>query len=431
MINSNIESIKNKIKSDFPVVINDVVYNLYGEIEVIRKGTNRYKYLVTMVDNDGYKYKIDYNSVRNAKSENRLLARFFKGNLFTYDNINHYCYTNNIDLYIDGFGLPVKGYAKETLNFVDSFGNIVRTDWNHIQQKNIDHNKVTTIKNRIILNKEEATKIIKEMAKMYDRPLLQSDFEKVATSRTSIGIRVIWRIWGTFTNMINDLGLELHDTYFKPNAENYKSHEEVMGIIKTTCMDVVKSGRNVVMFNDFQDHGINSIATIRRHCSLDNIELNDILVKYGCKLQAAGNGMNYIFQDNEKVVSRYEYDFSLFLRSHGFEFGKTYFRNIYYKTLDKEYRGSMTCDYKIIFENKIVYIELAGILGNKEYQDAYLNNTVIKSKSKEEYRQKLNKKREIFERNGLEHCILLPFEMNEEKYNEILVKYQGEIKICA
>ena len=58
--------------------------------------------------------------------------------------------------------------------------------------------------------------------------------------------------------------------------------------------------------------------------------------------------------------------------------------------------------------------------------DDYRNNTQLKSKSKEEYRLKLNQKREMFERNNLEYYILLPDEMNEETYKNILKKYLKE-----
>lgn len=140
----------------------------------------------------------------------------------------------------------------------------------------------------------------------------------------------------------------------------------------------------------------------------------------GFELQTSGNGMNYSFDDGEKTVSKYEYDFSLFLRKNGFEYNKTYYRNIYYKDLDNEYTGNMNCDYCIDFNGKLVYIELAGILGNKEHQNAYRNNLKIKSKSKELYRQSLNKKREIFERNNLNYYILLPDEMNVDNYKNII-----------
>ena len=65
--------------------------------------------------------------------------------------------------------------------------------------------------------------------------------------------------------------------------------------------------------------------------------------------------------------------------------------------------------------------------GNKGHQEAYRNNIPIKSKSKELYRQKLYQKRDIFERNGLDHYILLPDEMNEETYKNILNKYLKEV----
>lgn len=84
------------------------------------------------------------------------------------------------------------------------------------------------------------------------------------------------------------------------------------------------------------------------------------------------------------------------------------------------------CDYCIDFNGQLVYIELAGILCNNEHQEAYRSNTPINSKSKEEYRLKLNQKREIFERNNLEYYILLPNEMNEETYKNILNKYLNE-----
>ena len=136
--------------------------------------------------------------------------------------------------------------------------------------------------------------------------------------------------------------------------------------------------------------------------------------------------MNYKFEDGENVVSFYEYEFSSFLRDNGFIFSQTYFRNIPYKDLDNLYKGKMNCDYEIILNGNKIYIELAGILGNKEHQKAYRNNIKINSKSKELYRQKLYQKRDIFERNNLAYYILLPDEMNIQTYKNILNKRLGE-----
>lgn len=418
------------IKSKFPMDVLGTTFYL-TDVEVCKRANNKHnKYVVDMYDEFGYKYKTDYNFVLSSIKNGSQLSRFFKRNPYTYDNINLYCKLNNIDLSIDGTGLPVSGYARELLDFVDSKGNIVRTSWNHITTYKIKcktPDEVTRMKNKVYMHKEKAIPIIKNKEKEFGRPLLQSDFEGVETTDTSIGIRVIWRIWGTFNNMIDELELIKHDSFYRPNDANYTPHEEVMGFIKEVCEKVKSTGRNTVMYSDFAEHSNLDITKFRRHCTVDNTTLNDVVKLYGCELQRSGNGMNHRFEDGEFTVSKYEYDFSQFLRSNGFEYGITYFRNIYYKKLDKEYKGNMNCDYCIDFNGRLVYIELAGILGNKEHQEAYRNNTPLKSKSKEEYRQKLNQKREMFERNNLEYYILLPDEMNKNTYKNILNKYLKEV----
>lgn len=379
--------------------------------------------LISCIDQYGYKYQFDTKTFSSIQGYSSNPCRFFKRNPYTYENINLYCKQNNIDLFIDGTNLPTADCARELLDFVDSKGNIIKTSWNHISKYKIKcktQDEVINIKNRLYMSKEQAIPIIKRKEKEVGRPLLQSDFEGVQTTNTSIGIRVIWRLWGTFNNMIDELGLIKHDYFYKPNDKNYVPHEDIMLMIKDVCEKIKCTGRDIIMYSDFEDNTGLDITKIRRHCALEDTTLNDVVKLYGCKLQSSGNGMNYIFSDGEKTVSKYEYDFSIFLRENGFEYNKTYYRNIYYKNLDNEYAGNMNCDYCIDFSGNLVYIELAGILGNKKYQNAYRNNTPINSKSKELYRQSLNRKREIFEKNNLNYYILLPDEMNVENYKNII-----------
>lgn len=418
------------IYNSFPMNIHGTTFYI-NNIELSKKSDKKHnKYIVDMYDEYGYKYKINYDSVIACIRNGSQLNRFFKRNPYTYDNINLYCKLNNIDLYINGNGLPVSGYARELLNFYDSNGNIVKTSWNYISNHKIKcetQEDAVKLKNKMYMSKEQAIPIILARAEELQRPLLQRDFEGVETTENTIGIRVIWRIWGNFGNMIKELGLPEHDYFYKPFDKNYKPHEEILDDIRIVCEKVKSEDRNIVMYSDFKKLFDLELSTIRRHCELENTTLNEIVKMYGCELQQCGNGMNHTFNDGEKVVSRYEYDFSNFLRNNGFEYNKSYFRNIYYSNFDEEYDGNMNCDYCIDFNGQLVYIELAGILGNKQHQDAYRNNIPIKSKSKEEYRQKLNQKREIFERNNLEYYILLPDEMNEDTYKNILKKYLKEV----
>lgn len=423
-----------ELKSLFPIQFNEDIslYMLNEDIEIVQN-KNGYKYIFNIVDNEGYKYRQDYHHVISSRSYAKRPCRFFCNNPYTYDNINNFCRLNDLDLCIDGKGLPLSGYAREKLNFLTSNKDSVVVSWNEIQRSPF---RYKNNKKQVMAEKFEETHMTKDKAipiilikqKEVGRPLIQSDFLGTKTTDTTIGIRIIRRIWGTFTEMLKDLELPVHDTYYKPYDKYYKPHDEIMNSIKTVCDKVKESGRTTVTYSDFNNFvNISEISTVRRHCNLDGLELNDVIKSYGCKLQRAGNGMNHRFEDGEKVVSKYEYDFSKFLRDNGLIYNKDYFRNIYYKKLDSEYKGNINCDYYITFNGMNTYIELAGILGNKEHQEAYKNNTVIKSKSKEEYRNKLNLKREIFERNNLRYYILLKDDMNENNYKIIFDKYLKEV----
>lgn len=421
-------------KNMFPYKYNEniTLYLLNDDVKVTIDSRNTRDYYFNMIDNEGYKYYQNIHHIMSSSSYAKCPARFFANNPYTYDNINHYFELNDVDLFIDGTNLPVSGCARKKFNFVKKDGEIICTTWNQIQHHTFRYKRnYNEIKQKIFedthMTKEKAIPIIMAKYDELKRPLLQRDFEGVETSDNTIGIRVIWRIWGTFTNIIKELGLPEHDYYFKPFDKNYHPHDEVISSVKTVCEKVKSMGRTTVMYSDFKENIDIEISTIRRHCELDGITLNTLIEKYGCKLQQAGNGLNYTFDNGEKIVSKYEYDFSNFLRKHGLIYKIDYYRDVPYRNLDSTYSGNMNCDYLIILNGKKVYIELAGILGNKAHQEAYRNNISINSKSKELYRQKLNQKREIFENNGLEYYILLPDEMNEKTYENILNKYLKEV----
>ena len=428
-----IEEHSEMIRNSFPFQYskNTTLFLINDSVEFIKaSGKEGNKYIIHLVDNEGYKYRVDYHHLKSSHKIYKNPNRFFMNNPYTYENINTFCRNNNIDLKIDGSNLPVKGYAREKLNFYNSNGEIIKVSWNEISTNTFRYQRGYEDKKKQkhddkLMTKEKAIPLILEKYNELQRPLVQRDF---MNSNSLIGIHPIRDIWGTFTEMLRDLNLPEHDTYHKPFDKNYRPHEEIMESIKTVCETVKSQGRNTVLYTDFKEIAdISEVSTIRRHCELDGTTLRDVVKSYGCELQQAGNGMNHRFEDGEYTTSKYEYDFSQFLRDNGFEYGKTYFRNIYYKKIDNEYNGNMNCDYCIDFNGQLVYIELAGILGNREHQDAYRNNTPLKSKSKEEYRQKLNQKRKMFERNNLEYYILLKDEMNENTYKNILNKYLKEV----
>lgn len=412
-------------KSKFPISINELTYNICGNIDVTYKNGGHHLYWFNLVDNYGYKYYVNYNNVVVAQRNQTQFKRFFKGNKYTYENINLFCKINKIDLHIDGKGLSYIGLATTPLSFYNSNNEETITTWNRIRKiasTNSDSDCIK-VKTRIQLEKKNVENIIKEKEKELGRPLLQSDFEHTETTQNSVGIRTIFNIWGNFTNMINDLGLQSHNTYFKPNSKYFISHEEVMKHIRNVCDIALSENRNIVFINEFLTDKISNDRKLYSHCRLENTTLRDYIKKCGCILQSCGVGFNYIFDDGEKVVSSYEYEFSKYLRKSGFVYNNDYFRDVLYSDIDKTYDGKINCDYKIVINEQIYYFELAGILSNTAHQNCYLTNTkIINSKSKEQYRLKLNEKRNIFERNNLNYFILLSKDMNIENYKKIFDK---------
>ena len=412
---------KERIINTFPLEKNGRIYNL---ISIDEYSDKKRTYYVSVIDNEGYKYKSYFNVITD-KVYHKNHKRFFYHNPYTKDNIDNFMKLNNIcDLKILD---DIYSCTATTLMNVEIKGRIYKISWNDIsnnpEKYNVDNiDNFTDCVNSKKITKDEVIKIVLEMYKNKGSALLQDDFDG-KTTENHVGIRLIEKYFGTLVNMQKELGLPI------PSDLRILNDDEALLEIKNVCEKVYQiEKRKIVTYNDFKKYG--SYSDTRRYSEpckkLKGLSFREYISSLGFELQKAGNGMNYKFDDGEVTTSLYEYEFSNFLRNNGFEYGKTYFRNIYYKNLDDKYKGNMNCDYCIDFNGQLVYIELAGILGNKEHQEAYRNNTPLKSKSKEEYRLKLNQKREMFERNNLEYYILLPDEMNEETYKNILKKYLKE-----
>lgn len=278
---------------------------------------------------------------------------------------------------------------------------------------------------RNTLTKEECIAIILDMQSNLDRPLMYDDFR--GSGKNHIGITQIIKYWGTVNKMKEELGLTIIQDSMTDKAISSKDEFEQL------CVDYVeyllKNNITSIVTKDMDDkNGFPNYFAFNKYSEkYFGVQITEYLeTNFGISFGRRGMGKVFHFNDGETTLSSFEYKFSNFLRDNGFKYNKDYFRNVNYKDIDSLYEGYMNCDYKLIIKEQVVYVELAGVLGDKPHQLAYKNNTPINSKSKEEYRQKLNQKREIFERNGLEYYILLPDEMNEDTYRKILNKYLCE-----
>ena len=83
--------------------------------------------------------------------------------------------------------------------------------------------------------------------------------------------------------------------------------------------------------------------------------------------------------------------------------------------------------FAIHINNKTTYIEIAGILA--EYKTwFYKDKPISRSKSKENYRQKLKKKEEMLKSHGLIYFILFPCDLTKDNFKNILKNGSLELK---
>ena len=268
----------------------------------------------------------------------------------------------------------------------------------------------------INITKEEAIGCILKKYKKLNRPLKYDDFR--GGDKNYVGVSVINRYWGTFNNMKKELGLEIiqEDMVCKQTTV-----EHVKEYVLNVCNEIYKKeNRKLITSNDLELYGDEdlSIASIRKYLRKDNLKVSDYLNQIGFELIKEGSGLNYTFEDGEKCLSQFEKLFSSYLRELGLIYNKDYFRSIRYNTFIAGYNDLMDCDYIIHHNDKIYYIEIAGIIA--DMKKGYYANKALNSKSKEKYKQKLKEKEQLLKNNNLKYFILFPCDLTKEILYKIL-----------
>lgn len=113
--------------------------------------------------------------------------------------------------------------------------------------------------------------------------------------------------------------------------------------------------------------------------------------------------------DGERCDSRFEYDISTWLKSHGI----TYDRDIPYIEFTNNYKGKMNCDYRFILDDgQVWYVEMAGFINTDDF-------TKLTSREEELYYFKLKYKKKLFRENNLNYVIIHPRDLENKSMEEI------------
>lgn len=275
-----------------------------------------------------------------------------------------------------------------------------------------------------LVTKEKAIKLIYKMQENIDRPLMYDDFRGYGCYQVSIDI--VNKYWGSMNKMKEELGLEIvQESMIDRNLD--KNSFDIM--LKDIVEFVHNDNRDFITTSEIDSHKewLNANSLRRTSIKYYNRPFVDLLADNNIRLGKEGSGINFTFDDGERTSSQFEYMFSKFLRANGFEYGKSYFRDVRYSTFIDDYTKLMNCDYVININGENIYIEIAGIIECfKEW--FYEDKTITCSKSKEKYRLKLKEKEEMLKRQRLKYFILFPCDLTNGNFLKIITNPSLELK---
>ena len=272
--------------------------------------------------------------------------------------------------------------------------------------------------------KEKMITLIYKLQEEINRPLMYDDFRGRGCYHPPL--KLILEYWGTINNMKKELGLEVIQ---ESMIDRHLSKEDFDMMLLDICKYVKNDRRDFITTSEIDSNNQwNNSQSLRRY-SKDyyNMTLTDIFLKHNIRLGKQGQGINFDFSDGEHVTSQFEYMFSKYLRDYGLKYNVDYFRDVKYSTFIPEYKNNMNCDYVIHINDKIIYVEIAGIIeAYKEWY--YKNKPITNSNRKEKYRQKLMEKEEMLKSHNLIYFILFPCDLTKDNFKNILENGSLELK---
>ena len=274
------------------------------------------------------------------------------------------------------------------------------------------------------LSKERATELIYKMQEQIGRPLMYDDFRGRGCYR--VPIEYIRQTWGSINKMKEALGLEIVQ---ESMIEKQLSKEDFDEIIYDIVDYVNRSDKDFITTKEIDaNENWNDSSCLRKYAKkYYNQTLMELFESHNISCGQQGRGINFTFDDGEHITSQFEYMFSEFLKNYGLKYNVDYFRDVNYSQFIDDYTDKMNCDYVIHIDNKVIYVEIAGII--ESYKEWFYNDRPIsRSKSKERYRLKLKRKEQMLKNNGLLYFILFPCDLTQGNYRNILEDSSLELK---
>lgn len=263
------------------------------------------------------------------------------------------------------------------------------------------------IKPHYNISKETAIQLIFKKANSLGRNLTQEDFAN--PSHDEIGRKVVDKYWGTFNNMLKDLGFEINQ---ESMTDRSKPIEELKKDIIRLCNYIEETeNRRLITFNDINDCAwCLDTNTYDKHFKEKlNISLVQFINDLGYQTNKCGMGMVFQFDDGEITTSQFEYKVSKYLRSKNYN----YLRNYPYQNIQPSYNGKKDCDYVIELNSGKCFVEIAGML---DYTKVSKNKDDF---IRQKYKVDLEEKEKMLQSANLNYRIIYPEELQKKSIEDV------------
>jgi hypothetical protein len=264
-------------------------------------------------------------------------------------------------------------------------------------------------RNLLKINKEYVDEQLIKLENKLNRPILRED---ICVENVGFSMIVINRIYGGLNNAKKEIGLK-QTNFNKPlrTYDFYKNHiDKVLENFK------LHNNRKYINWTDIENIEIDGYKcehkTIINAFKRENIDFFAYIKSKGFVMNNNNWSYKYTFDDGEKIVSSMEYDVSKYLKEIGLIYKKDYFRDVRYSTFSNE-ESKINCDYKICFRDKILYVEVAGMI---HYKNNLWRKYDFKNKKNNDYRDKMVKKEKILKNNNCNYLFLFPDDFYNDDY---------------
>lgn len=412
------EVLSTKVTYEDLVILYNQFIDTYGEVPVYSKCDSKHNMpqgrIITRVlkgSNITYNdFMLQFGKVSHVRTESKDYDFYVKRFKEVSDHIGHALCGN--ELMNNKYGLPnstwfVKYCPDKSVKKYDDF-----VCWCGYES------------NKLKKEKEDIANTLINLEKELGRPILRED---ISLEKTGFSMIVLVRMFGGLNNAKREIGLMP-----TPTDKPLRPFEYYKNTLSDALNNLYeKTGRKFLTWHDLESglYHKNAIEhkTITQAFRREGLDVFAYIKSLGFEMNPNTFSFKYTFDDGERVVSTMEFDFSTYIRSIGYKYNKTYFRDVMYKTFTNSDKGRKTnCDYCLLLSNdKKLYIEIAGVIYNDK-NDSWRTYD-YKYKKHTEYQKKMLYKENILIENNCNYLFLFPYEMKNGNYKEILQNKINEI----